>query len=114
MYLKWIRRGPLIPILLPNDKYYDSPNEGAPRMIIMTMMLEKKGNAYDTYYQNDSMTKTTKLSILCKHKSDKLIFETYLYFLAMILFSKRFQSQWNDIYDAPILCYVYFNIILRW
>ena len=37
------------------------------------------------------MTKMTKLSILCKHENDKLIFEYYLYFLAMTLFSKDFK-----------------------
>ena len=60
------------------------------------------------------MIKMTKLSILCKHENDKLIFESYLYFLAMTLFSKRFQSLWTVIYDAPISFYVYFNIIPRW
>ena len=64
-------------------------------MMIMTMTMLAKRMYYDKYDRNDSMTKTTKLSILCKHESDKLIFETYLYFLAMTLFSKKISKSMN-------------------
>ena len=54
------------------------------------------------------MTKISKLRIQCEYEGDKLVLESYFYFLAMTLFSQDFKAYELTSTMPMISFYVYF------